>query len=166
MHLWWSPCHSWISRSTHGRKNNQRLHPIQRRRKSLARSKNPQHSIYYEKTLTSMRRTFLNSKGNITPVLSTETPCAIEDLSCIPCDTFILVPRNRCSRTQLLTSTAWFDWWTRKVEALLTHKRCGKGYVFLVKWVGYPSSENSWEPEKNLSNVKQLLQTYKKSRNL
>lgn len=49
-----------------------------------------------------------------------------------------------------------------KVKALLSHKKRGRGYIFLIKWKGYPSSENSWEPEQNLSNAGDLLSEYKR----
>jgi transposase InsO family protein len=33
---------------------------------------------------------------------------------------------------------------------------------YLVKWKGYPNSENTWEPKNNLSNCKQLLRQFHK----
>ena len=38
----------------------------------------------------------------------------------------------------------------------------GKGckMCYLVKWKGYPTSDNSWEPEKNL-NVDKLIAKFK-----
>src|ERR1700733_990203 len=53
-----------------------------------------------------------------------------------------------------------------EVEALLSHKKRGKGYVFLVKGKGYPSSEHSWESEQNLSNAEELLSAYKESKEI
>ncbi|KAI5115773.1 hypothetical protein M0805_008635 [Coniferiporia weirii] len=35
-----------------------------------------------------------------------------------------------------------------------------------VKWTGYPSSENQWLPETELSHASKILKTYKKTRNL
>ena len=29
-----------------------------------------------------------------------------------------------------------------------------------VKWLGYPHEESTWEPTRNLDNVKEMLQTY------
>lgn len=34
-----------------------------------------------------------------------------------------------------------------------------------MKWVGYDSSQNTWEPEKNLSTVKNLITKYNASIN-
>lgn len=33
---------------------------------------------------------------------------------------------------------------------------------FKVKWKGYPSKDNTWEPKKNLTNCKTLLENYEK----
>jgi len=48
-----------------------------------------------------------------------------------------------------------------EVEAVLSHRRQGRGWAFLIKWKGYSTSENTWEPERNLQNAQSLLQAYK-----
>jgi hypothetical protein len=49
-----------------------------------------------------------------------------------------------------------------KIEAILAHKGNVKGRRrFLVSWKGYPNSENSWLPEKELKNAPEILKTYK-----
>ena len=53
-----------------------------------------------------------------------------------------------------------------EVEAIISHRKSGKGRAFLVKWKGYSSSENTWEPERNLSNAKELLKRYKERHQL
>jgi hypothetical protein len=48
-----------------------------------------------------------------------------------------------------------------EVEGILDAKWFGKGLKFLVKWKGYSDIENSWEPEKNLTNCQDLLNDFK-----
>jgi hypothetical protein len=36
-----------------------------------------------------------------------------------------------------------------------------KSTQYLIKWKGYPVSENSWLPEKELTNAKELLNKFK-----
>jgi len=31
---------------------------------------------------------------------------------------------------------------------------------YLVKWTGYPDSQNTWEPVSNLSNVRDMIRTF------
>lgn len=40
-----------------------------------------------------------------------------------------------------------------EVEKILNHRRSqtGKGLEYFLKWKGYPDSENSWEPEENVT---------------
>ena len=40
-----------------------------------------------------------------------------------------------------------------EVETILSKRRVGRSWQFLVKWTGYGDLENTWEP---LSNVKHL----------
>ena len=53
-----------------------------------------------------------------------------------------------------------------KVEAILAHRKRGRQMQYLVKWRGYDPSNNTWEPEKNLSNADEILSQYKRQRNL
>ena len=51
-----------------------------------------------------------------------------------------------------------------KVEQILNMKQMGQGHKthYLVKWKGYPTSDNSWEPERNL-NTDKLIAKFKQS---
>lgn len=47
-----------------------------------------------------------------------------------------------------------------EVESILDHKAKSRTTEYLVKWLGYPDSENTWEPETNLGNCRQKIQQY------
>jgi hypothetical protein len=50
-----------------------------------------------------------------------------------------------------------------KIKAILmAQPMCNrKSTQYLIKWKGYPVSENSWLPEKELTNAKELLSQFK-----
>ena len=50
-----------------------------------------------------------------------------------------------------------------ELEAITSHKRQGRGHVYLVKWKGYPTADNTWENKRNLHNAKEILQKYKRT---
>ena len=47
-----------------------------------------------------------------------------------------------------------------EVEAILKHRQRGRKKEYLIKWVGYPDSENTWEPEEHLTDVQEMLKSY------
>src|ERR1700731_2412640 len=47
-----------------------------------------------------------------------------------------------------------------EVEAILDVKKVGRGVKYLVKWLGYPVEENTWEPRRNLTNISLSLQDF------
>jgi hypothetical protein len=53
-----------------------------------------------------------------------------------------------------------------EVEAIIAHRRKGRRLQFLIKWKGYPTSDNSWEPQKNLKHTQDILSIYKKNQQL
>lgn len=50
------------------------------------------------------------------------------------------------------------------VEKILDVKTKGNKTKYFVKWEGYSSDSNTWEPEENLSNCHKLLEDFKKER--
>jgi hypothetical protein len=47
-----------------------------------------------------------------------------------------------------------------KVEQILKHRKCGRGYEYLIKWVSYPITKASWEPKSNLTGATDILWEY------
>jgi hypothetical protein len=48
-----------------------------------------------------------------------------------------------------------------EIDTILAHKGQRNRVKYLVSWKGYPSSENTWLPEKELKNAPEILETYK-----
>ena len=53
-----------------------------------------------------------------------------------------------------------------EVEAIINHKGTGNRRRYFIRWKGYPSSENTWEPEKYLKHARTILNNYKKRHKL
>ena len=51
-----------------------------------------------------------------------------------------------------------------EVERIIDDKKEGNVTMFLIKWKGYPGTENSWEPETNLQNCQRALREYHRRR--
>ncbi|KAF7639810.1 Chromo domain-containing protein [Meloidogyne graminicola] len=47
-----------------------------------------------------------------------------------------------------------------EVEKILKQKKTKHGILYLVKWKGYSSDHDSWEPEENLSGAKEALDAF------
>ena len=50
-----------------------------------------------------------------------------------------------------------------EVEAILEKKKEGRMNQYLVKWKGFPNSENTWETKANLKNSTRLLKEFESS---
>ena len=48
-----------------------------------------------------------------------------------------------------------------EVEAVLGHRGRPSRCTFLIRWKGYSAAEDTWEPERNLSNTQPLIAEYK-----
>lgn len=48
------------------------------------------------------------------------------------------------------------------VEKIVDKKKVGKKILYHVKWEGFPTSQNTWEPLNNLKNVKDIVKRYER----
>ena len=48
-----------------------------------------------------------------------------------------------------------------EVEVVLRHRGKPGRCTFLIRWKGYSAAEDTWEPERNLSNAQPLVTKYK-----
>ena len=48
-----------------------------------------------------------------------------------------------------------------EVEAILGHRGSSSRRQYKIKWKGYGPNDNTWEPERNITNSAEILNTYK-----
>ena len=48
-----------------------------------------------------------------------------------------------------------------EVEKILSHRRRGNRFQYLIKWLGYPNHENTWLNAEDLENSKEILDDYR-----
>lgn len=53
-----------------------------------------------------------------------------------------------------------------EVEAIISHRKRGKGLEYLVTWKGYSLVDNTWEPQKNLKEAQEILDAFKQQHSL
>jgi hypothetical protein len=53
-----------------------------------------------------------------------------------------------------------------EVEAIVAHRKIANQMQYLIKWKGYPTSENTWQNTKDLGNAKTILQAYKRRKKI
>ena len=49
------------------------------------------------------------------------------------------------------------------IEKIIDRKRVNGKFLYKIKWEGYPMSQCTWEPLKNLENAKSLIEEYDKA---
>ena len=67
--------------------------------------------------------------------------------------------KSRKSRQSKAAGNDIFD-----VEEVIGSKVVNNKTFYLIKWVGYPKSESTWEPIENLENVHELIAKYEKTK--
>ena len=48
-----------------------------------------------------------------------------------------------------------------EIETIVSHRRKGNQWQYLIRWKGYPTSDNSWEYENDLEHSEETLNVYK-----
>jgi hypothetical protein len=87
----------------------------------------------------------------------------MEDSSCVSCTSFNPILRNVGTWIKLLMSPPDLinGIEEHKVEFITKHRLHRQSHQYLVKWKGYPTADNMWEPESNLEHAAELLKEYK-----
>ena len=49
-----------------------------------------------------------------------------------------------------------------KVEKIIEKRLFGNGWKYLIKWEGYPSTQNSWEPLENMNGCDEILEEFER----
>ena len=56
------------------------------------------------------------------------------------------------------------EWEVETIIAERKDKRRKKQQMYLVKWLGHPSAENTWEPEANLEHAQEKIKEFWKGK--
>ena len=70
----------------------------------------------------------------------------------------LLTPADQSTPLQSTFEYEWDDKEEFEVESILRHRREGNQLKYLIKWKGYPHSQNTWEATQNLANCSLLPQ--------
>ena len=46
------------------------------------------------------------------------------------------------------------------IEKIITRKKFGKKRMYLIKWLGYPLKDCSWEPVSHLQNISHMVEIF------
>jgi hypothetical protein len=112
------------------------------------------HSLHFP--CTCLRAPFLITRESLAHILRFSLSVAVLQVKYIPRAWVLLqsfsrysfLPFHLCSQASPFT--------------VLAHKGNVKGKCyFLMSWKGYPSSNNSWIPEKEMNNTQEILKIYK-----
>ena len=49
------------------------------------------------------------------------------------------------------------------IEKIITRKKFGKKRMYLIKWLGYPLKDCSWEPVSNLRSISNMRENFDKN---
>jgi hypothetical protein len=82
-------------------------------------------------------------------------------------DQFILPEPTDTDQEPLIPDNPEYYQEEYEVEKILKHDKLPDGTLrFLVKWVGYPHSQNTWQTAEDLANAKDLLDQYLSKRRI
>ena len=73
----------------------------------------------------------------------------------------LLEPANPDTPVQTTMQHESYEETEFEVERIVNHRKILGNTELLIKWKGYPESENTWEPEAHLDNCQRMLHDYK-----
>jgi hypothetical protein len=125
----------------------------QTRRSSLAKSNPPKDLPSENEAQAQMIWTFQDYQRDLPCGVSAEAPHGMRNPQCFPHITLIILSWNNHPQPKFLPTfiraTVIDGEEEYQVECIMGHRRAEhvKKLQYLVKWLGYPNSDNTWEPE-------------------
>ena len=155
-------CSTWIGKTKDGREVYMRLYPFQERRTGMAGQLELEDRLPIPETDTKTRRTLWNNRSLGASHLSLKTPKPMANPQCLSRVTLIILLQDQNPRPQLYETTPDLVEGEKEyeIEVITSHKKWGQGYWYLVKWKGYPISDNTWEPASGFKNAQEIWTEY------
>ena len=108
---------TWTSSTDHDGTHHTRNQAIQERRKSVARIKTPQATIWNKEACTQTRRALQDRRSSIPPQLPTQVTETMENPPRLPCHSLIALSWKRYPRKEFPYATSWLSQWRTRIQS-------------------------------------------------